>query len=32
MPSTCLPSYDYLFDDDDDDDDDNKGETFIFFI
>ena len=31
MPSTCLPSYDYLFDDDDDDDDD-KGETFIFFI
>ena len=31
MPSTCLPSYDYIFDDDDDDDDD-KGETFIFFI
>ena len=30
MPSTCLPSYDYLFNDDDDDDDNNKGETFIF--
>lgn len=28
MPSACLPSYDYLFNDDDDN---NKGETFIFF-